>query len=175
MHFDNIDVVSRFARDCISNPRQILPLLQDARVAVKLIKCNFFTKSIDFLGHVIHPQGMAIATHTTAAVKEQKLSTNISELCSFSGLCKVFHSFVPNLMPPSAPLNKFRREISRNVLVSRQPRRCVQCTNYKNHWCHHWCSRYRPLDEVQARYRCRQRVIRIRTTTEAAWQNNQIG
>lgn len=78
VYLDDIVVFSRSLRNQINHVKQVLSILKDAGVTLKLMKCNFFTETIDYLGHVIRLRRLEIATHTTAAIKKLKLPTNIT-------------------------------------------------------------------------------------------------
>lgn len=81
-------------------------MLSDACVTLKLKKCSFFTDTMDYLGHVIRPGKLEIATPAIEAIKGVKQLINVTELRSFLGLCNIFRLFVPNFPRISAPQNK---------------------------------------------------------------------
>lgn len=62
--------------------RQLLNLLKNAGVRLNL-QCSFFTKNIDYIGHVIRLRKLGIASYTTDIIKNLKLRTNITNLRSF--------------------------------------------------------------------------------------------
>lgn len=61
---------------------------------------------MDYLGHVIRPRMLEIASDTTDAIKELRPVTNITELRSFLGFCNIFRKFVPNFKHIAEPLNR---------------------------------------------------------------------
>lgn len=114
---NNVVLFSRSPSNHINLIKQVLSLFQDARVTLKLKKCSFFTEITDYLGHVAHLRGLEIATHTTAAIKEQKPPTNVTEFCSVLGLCDVFRHFVPNFARIAPPLtNKLKKDLPKLFL-----------------------------------------------------------
>ena len=90
--------------------REVLTVLKEAGFSLKLKKCKFFAKSVDYLGHVIRPGRLEVATKNTEVVKCFKELTTQTELQSFLGLCNVYRRFVPNFARTAAPLNAFLRK-----------------------------------------------------------------
>lgn len=66
-------------------------------VSLKQKKCNFFAETIDYIGHVIRPDILKLAEHTTDAVAKLEHLTKQTKLSSFLGLRNVFRRFIPNL------------------------------------------------------------------------------
>lgn len=54
--------------------------------------CRFFFKAIDYLVHVIRPQSLEAASHTTDVIEQLNEPCNATELRSFFGLSNVFES-----------------------------------------------------------------------------------
>lgn len=69
VYLADVVVFSCSASEYIDNVKHVLMILDDARAAVKLKKRNFFTETIHYLGHVIYPGRLEIASHTRDAVK----------------------------------------------------------------------------------------------------------
>ena len=69
-------------------------------------KCNFFSKTVDYLGHVIRPGRLAVAEKNISAVREATYPRTQTELRSFLGTCNVYRRFVPNFAHVAAPLNQ---------------------------------------------------------------------
>lgn len=55
--------------DDIGHLRRVLSLVRDADVSLQLQKCNFFTGTFNYLGHVKRPGRLEIATHTMDGLK----------------------------------------------------------------------------------------------------------
>ena len=107
VYLDDIIVFSNTADDHVDHMREFLSVLKEAGFSLKLKKCKFFAKSMDYLGHLIRPGRLEVATKNTEAVKCFKEPSTQTELRSFLGLCNVYRSFVPNCARTAAPLNAF--------------------------------------------------------------------
>lgn len=106
VYLDNI--VNSSCSPCghIGHVKRVLSILQDAGATLKLKNYNFVTSTIDYLGHVIQPCWVEIATLAIDAIKRFKAPTNITEFCSFLQFYNAFRRFVPNSVPIGAPLIK---------------------------------------------------------------------
>ena len=62
-------MVSNTAEKHIDHVREVLTVLKKAGTSLKLKKCKFFAKSMDYLGHVNRLERLEFATKNTEAVK----------------------------------------------------------------------------------------------------------
>lgn len=108
-YLENIVIFSETPEEHIHHTQEILTLLKNAEVTLKLRKCQVFTEIIDCLGNVIRPRRIEIASYTKDAITGSQEPTNITEIRSFQGLCNVFGRLVPNFARLAAPLNKMFR------------------------------------------------------------------
>lgn len=83
VYLDDIVVFSRTPEKHIYHVQHVLTLLNNARATLKLKKCKFFTDTIDYLGHVIRPRRLEIASHKTDTIRGFQPPTLITELRSF--------------------------------------------------------------------------------------------
>ena len=110
VYLDDIIMFSNTAEEHVDHVRFVLTVLKEAGFSLKLKKCKFFAKSVDYLGHAIRPGRLEVATKNTEAVKRFKEPTTQTELRSFLGFCNVYRRFVPNFARTAAPLNAFLRK-----------------------------------------------------------------
>ena len=67
-------------------------------------------KAVDYLGHVMKPGRLEVATKNTAAIEAFGEPETQMHFRSFLGLCNVYQRFVANFALVSAPLNKLKNE-----------------------------------------------------------------
>ena len=84
----------------------ILQVLKRAGLSLNVKKCHFFKHSVDYLGHVITPGKLAVATKNTEAITNASFPTTQSGVRRFLGMCNMYRRFVPNFSEVAAPLNK---------------------------------------------------------------------
>lgn len=103
---EDIEVFFKLTTDHIDQARRVLWLLYEASVTIKLRKCKFVAKMIDYLCHFMRPGRLELPENTINVVKKLKHPTTQTELCSFLGLCNMYRRFVHNFPCLAAPLNK---------------------------------------------------------------------
>lgn len=98
-YIDNSVVISPSQSDPIAIARlcQVLKLMMNAGVLLKLKKCVFFTNIIDFFGNVVRPRWLEIAFHKSDEIKGLKALRDITELRSLLGLCSVSGWFISEI------------------------------------------------------------------------------
>ena len=110
VYIDDVIIYSKTMEEHFYHVQKVLSLLRDAGVTLKLSKCNFFTGSVDYLGHTIRPGKLEVASTNLKALEEAKYPTNQTVVRSFLGMCNVYRRFVPNFSRIAAPLNKKLRK-----------------------------------------------------------------
>ena len=76
----------------------------EGRSNLELAKCDFFTSTVKYVGHVIKPGTLEIDATATAALTKLEHPRTQSEMRSFLGLCNVYRRFVPEYARIAAPL-----------------------------------------------------------------------
>ena len=67
---DDILVYSRNEKDHANHLRIVLQVLRDCKLFAKFDKCEFWLRSVAFLGHVISGEGIMADPKKTEAVKK---------------------------------------------------------------------------------------------------------
>ena len=94
VYLDDVLIFSRQQEDHIKHVDEVLTLLENAGISLKLRKCQFFRKSLDYLGHVLLPGRIAIAKDNTSAISEATFPHDVTSLRSFLGACNVYRRFI---------------------------------------------------------------------------------
>ena len=110
VYLDDVIIFSKDEESHLRHLDEVLHALQLAGVTLKLAKCNFFTDTVHYLGHVIRPGTLSIDEVVTKALREVAIPTTQTELRSFLGLCNVYRRFVRNYTDIAAPLNRLLRK-----------------------------------------------------------------
>lgn len=105
VYLDDIIIFSNSFDEHLAHVTETLDALQAAGFSLKLSKCHFFTRAVDYLGHTIRPGLLEVATKNTAAIEGFREPRNQTPVRSFLGLCNVYRRFVPNFERVTAPLN----------------------------------------------------------------------
>lgn len=92
--FDDILVYSKSEEDHIGYLEQVLNTLRSYKFLVKLSKCTFGKKSINFLGHIIYGQGVESDSSKILAMVDWPIPKNLKQLRGFLGLTSYYIRFI---------------------------------------------------------------------------------
>ena len=104
IYLDDVIIFSKDVESHLKDMDEVLRLLHQAGVTLKLKKCSWFTKKFHYLGHDITPGKLAVAKAPTDSFAKATLPTNITQLRSFLGAANVYRRFIRNNAHVSKPL-----------------------------------------------------------------------
>ena len=93
---DDILIYSKNEEEHQRHLEIVLQRLREHKLYGKLSKCAFYQKEIQYLGHIISAQGIAVDPSKIKAIKEWPIPRNVSEVRSFMGLVGFYRKFVRN-------------------------------------------------------------------------------
>jgi hypothetical protein len=83
-----------------------LSLLRDAGVILRLDKCHFFRRRVNYLGHMIAPGKFSVQGTEVETIQKAKLPRSKTEIRAFLGICNGYRHFVPKFATIAAPLTR---------------------------------------------------------------------
>jgi RNase H-like domain found in reverse transcriptase/Reverse transcriptase (RNA-dependent DNA polymerase)/Integrase zinc binding domain len=92
--FDDILVYSKDYVTHLHHLTLTLQLLLDNNLHAKLTKCTFATTSIDYLGHIISPEGVSTDLSKIQAMVNWPTPTSVKALRGFLGLTGYYRKFI---------------------------------------------------------------------------------
>ena len=104
IYLDDIIVFSRDVESHIDHVDQILSVLRHAGISLKIDKCDFFTKTVKYLGHIVRPGTLEVDRARTLSLQRMKLPRTLTELRSFLGMVNVYRKFIRDYTSMAHPL-----------------------------------------------------------------------
>ena len=103
-YIGDIIIYSRTAQEHLDHLWQVFHKLCIAELTMKLSKCYFFAKEIQYLGHVLSTTGIKPLPCKTAAIKLMNPPKNAKEVRAFLGLVGYYCKFIKNFAQVTKPL-----------------------------------------------------------------------
>lgn len=94
---DDLLIGGETFEECMKNLIQVLERLNEFNVKIKLEKCNFFKRSVSYLGHEISGDGIRPNKQKVEAIANAPHPQNVSQVKSYLGLINYYGRFLPNL------------------------------------------------------------------------------
>ncbi|KAI3810835.1 hypothetical protein L1987_20458 [Smallanthus sonchifolius] len=103
---DDILVYSKSEGDHHCHLREVLEVLEKEKLYAKFSKCAFWLREVQFLGHVINPNGIMVDPAKIETVKEWNIPKTPTEIQSFLGLAGYYRRFIQDFSRIASPLTK---------------------------------------------------------------------
>ena len=85
-YLDDIIIFSKTPQECLSHIRMVFKKLKSANLSMKKSKCNFFSKEIQYLGHILSATGIRPLPSKTHAIQHMQPPTTPKQVRAFLGL-----------------------------------------------------------------------------------------
>jgi hypothetical protein len=112
VYLDDILVYSKNDKDHEKHVRQALQRLRDNKLYARPSKCTFFTDTIEYLGHVVGPDGIKPNPDLVKAIFTFPQPCTLKGLQSFLGLANYYRKFIENYSRIAAPLTDALQKMS---------------------------------------------------------------
>ena len=103
-YLDDIINFSRTAEEHLDHIRQVIKKLQNAQLLMKLSKCYFFAKEIQYFGHILSTKGIRPLPLKTQAINMMHPPKTAKQVCALIGLVGYYRKFIKNLAKLAKPL-----------------------------------------------------------------------
>ena len=104
VYLDDILVYSKDDEQHEQHVRQVLQRLRDHKLYARPSKCTFFVDTIEYLGHIVGPDGVKPNPTLVKAIVEFPEPRTKKQLQSFLGLANYYRKFVKSYSKISLPL-----------------------------------------------------------------------
>jgi hypothetical protein len=101
---DDILVYSENEEDHAKHLRIVLNRIRDHKLYAKFSKCEFWLKTVPFLGHVLSENGILVDPSKVQEVMDWNAPTTVHEVQSFLGLAGYYRRFIPDFSKIAKPM-----------------------------------------------------------------------
>ena len=107
---DDIVIYSKSAEEHLSHLATVFKTLAKANLTLKESKCHFFQTHVDLLGYVVGQEGYSAQPAKTAAIHQQPLPEDQTDLRRFLGMASYYRQLVPGFAQMAAPLTELLKK-----------------------------------------------------------------
>ena len=107
---DDILIWSKTAEEHLQHIDAVLQRLRDNALSVKLKKCKFFCREVEYLGHMISSDGVRTCKSLTDKVLNWPVPKNVKDAQRFLGLAQYYSRFVHHYEAIASPLTSLLRK-----------------------------------------------------------------
>ena len=108
-YLDNIIIYSSTPEEHLQHIKTVFKKLCHAKLSMKLSKCHFFTKEIQYLGHILGMEGIRPVPAKAEAIKAMHPPVNPKQVCAFLRLVGYYRKFIKNFAKIAKPLTVLTR------------------------------------------------------------------
>ena len=107
---DDILIYSKDKAEHAKHLKIVLQILREHQLYAKFSKCEFWLDQVEFLGHVISKDGIAVNPSKIQAILEWKAPINAKEIRGFLGMAGYYRRFIEGFSKIAGPMTKLLRK-----------------------------------------------------------------
>jgi len=104
IYLDDCLIYADSAMELVDRVEQVLERFRSSHVLLKASKCIWGVTSVEYLGHLVSKDGLAMSPARTTAFAALPVPKNKQEMLSFLGAAGWFRRFIPRYSMITAPL-----------------------------------------------------------------------
>ena len=109
-YLDDIIIFSKTPQEHLSHIRMVFEKLRTANLSMKKSKCNFFSKELQYLGHILSATGIRPLPSKTHAIQHMNPPTTPKQVRAFLGLVGYYRKFIKGFAKIAKPLTLLTRQ-----------------------------------------------------------------
>jgi transposase InsO family protein len=109
-YLDDVLIPAKSFEEMIERLREVFECLRKANLTLKLPKCEFGKREVNFLGFVINAEGLKPGLRKVKAIEEFPEPQNVHDVRRFLGLTSFFRRFVKNYAVKAEPLTRLTQK-----------------------------------------------------------------
>lgn len=106
VYMDDIIIFSSSLEEHLKNLKAVFSRIRESNMKIQPDKSEFLRKEVEFLGHIVTPEGIKPNKKKLAAIKDFPIPTTAKEIKSFLGLVGYYRKFINNFAKITKPLTQ---------------------------------------------------------------------
>ena len=103
---DDILIYSKNKEKHAQHRQIVLTWLREHKLYAKFSKCEFWLDQVQFLGHVLTPDGISVDPSKVQDVLNWKSPKSVHQIHQFLGLVGYYRRFIPDFSKIAQPMTK---------------------------------------------------------------------
>ena len=104
VYIDDVLIFSETLEEHLEHTRLVLERLKKAGLKLKPSKCHFLRECVEYLGHLITPNGLKPNPKQVKAVIEFPVPESVTNVRQFLGLTSYYRRFIAQFCQDSCPI-----------------------------------------------------------------------
>ena len=109
-YLDDIIIFSKTLQEHLSHIRMVFEKLRTANLSMNKSKCNFFSREIQYLGHILSATGIPPLPSKTHTIQHMNPPTTPKQVRAFLGLVGYYRKFIKGFAKVAKPLTLLTRQ-----------------------------------------------------------------
>ena len=109
-YLDDILIYSKTFEEHVEHVEAVFTRLRDARLKLKMSKCEFLKKEVNYLGHIVSPSGIKPDQSKVEAIAKLGPPTDVRGIRSFIGMTGYYRRFIANYAKIAKPLTELTKK-----------------------------------------------------------------
>jgi len=110
VYLDDVLIFSGTEEEHVEHVREILQRLREAKLYVKLSKCEWHTQRTEFLGYIVTPEGVTVDQERIKTIQEWPLPKTVRDIRVFVGFMNYYRRFIAKFSKLALPLTKLTQK-----------------------------------------------------------------
>ena len=107
---DDVVILGKTEDDHLQNIRLVLSRFKEFGLKLKVSKCHFFKKEVEFLGRIVSCDGVSLTDHSIETIRSWPVPKTIKEVRGFLGLVNFHRPFISRLADRAMPLQQLLKD-----------------------------------------------------------------